>query len=382
MLSHEKTSSARNNGWFLLITATWGLLTGCANPSQPKPPSLHLPAKAQKPAAERVGDEVILTWTTPEKTTDKDPIRGAVTAVICRELPPTKSAPAGAPQCAPVAHKPVISGASRAVETLPPGLSSGAPRLLTYRIELQNAGGHSAGHSEAVLAAGGAAPPPTGTLTVTARREGAQIAWTKTSDPAPVRLVRTQISPAPVSRKADEANPQPMSFTGSKAQTAIVNLKTPDHLDADSGGVIDHTAQNGFAYSYIAERVDTVQLGGHTLELHSAMSPAATFTYRDVFPPKAPAGLVSVPGGGFGEAPSIDLSWDANSESDVLGYNVYRKDAGGGDYIRLNAAPIPASAFRDMTAEPGHSYLYRVTAVDQQHNESVPGDQIHETLRK
>ena len=87
-------------------------------------------------------------------------------------------------------------------------------------------------------------------------------------------------------------------------------------------------------------------------------------------------------GGGFNEAPSIDLSWDANLETDVAGYNVYRKDASSGEFMRLNAEPVSASAFRDMKAEAGHSYEYRVTAVDRQHNESEPSDVIRETLRK
>ena len=365
----------------LFALAGSGALAGCANPGQPRPPSLRLPEKAQKLAAERVADRVLLTWTTPEKTTDKEFIRGAVTAVVCRDITSLK---AGAPavSCVPVQRTPVQPGTIH-TETMPLDVTAGVPTLLTYRVELQNARGHSAGPSDPIFAAGGAAPPALGALAVSGRREGAQIAWiktTKTTGNASVRLVRTQIAPAP-ERRPDK-NAQPLSFTHTTTQATVVELKTPDRLDADPGGLIDPTAQNGYTYSYVGERVAAVTLSGHLLEMHSEPSAAAPFTYRDVFPPHAPVGLVSIPGGGFGQPASVDLSWDANLESDLLGYNVYRKDAAGGDFTRLNPEPVPASAFRDLTAQSGHSYIYRVTAVDQRHNESLPGDEIHETLRK
>ena len=369
---------------FLAVSVVAGF-TGCANPGQPHPPSLRLPSKAQKPGAQRIGDQVILTWTTSEKTTDKDPVRGSIIAVICRETTAAKPhEPTAVMPCTAVAHATVAPGTSRLSETLPPSLSSGPPRPLTYRIELENNRGRSAGRSEAVLAAGGAAPPPVGPLTLSGRREGVLIAWAKTSDSAPLRLVRTQITPAPQPRQSlpTDQKAQPLNLAGPPTQATVVELTTPDHAKADAGGVIDHAAQNQFTYSYTAERVATVDFGGHTLELHGAMSPAATFTYRNIFPPGAPEGLVSIAGGGFDQPQSIDLSWDANLETDLLGYNIYRKDAGAGDFTRLNPRPVPAAAFRDLAAESGHTYLYRVTAVDRQLNESAPGDAVRETLRK
>jgi fibronectin type 3 domain-containing protein len=89
---------------------------------------------------------------------------------------------------------------------------------------------------------------------------------------------------------------------------------------------------------------------------------------------------VLVPGGGFGESQSIDLAWDANLETDMLGYNVYRSEGAG--FVRLNAELVQAPAYRDMQVQPGHTYTYRVTAVDRRHNESVPGAEVQETLRK
>ena len=376
----------------ILLMALAGIsggLIGCANPGQPRPPSLRLPEKAQKVAAERVGDEVIVSWTTPAKTTDKDLIRGNVTAVICRDVTTFKAGSPTAVSCNPARKVTVAPGVSHA-ETIPADPATGPITLLAYRVELLNSHGRSAGTSDAAFVAGGAGPPPVGALTIRAQRQGALVMWRRSDDPALMHLTRTLVAAAPDAKPVARAvvvnkKPQPLGFAPTQANATVVTLEPPPHLNADPGGLIDHSAQNQTTYRYVAERVAAVEVSGHMLEMHGLPSPPATFTYRDVFPPSAPMGLVSVPGGGFGVAPSIDLSWDPNPETNVLGYNVYRREQGtGGDtaFLRLNAGLIPSSAFRDLRVEPGRSYVYRVTAVDQQHNESAPGGEINETLRK
>jgi hypothetical protein len=172
----------------------------------------------------------------------------------------------------------------------------------------------------------------------------------------------------------------PLSPGAPKAPPREVTLQA-DHTAADPAGMIDTTILDGNTYTYVAQRLQVIVLAGRTLEVRGDSSPVATFTYKDTFPPKPPTGLVLIPGGGFGEAPSIDLSWDANLERDMLGYNVYRSQDTAA-FTRLTAEPVPAPAFRDMHVEPGHKYTYRVTAVDQRRNESPAGPVVAETLRK
>ena len=45
------------------------LLTGCASPGTPRPPSLHLPRPVRNLQAMREGNRVLLQWTTPTDTT-------------------------------------------------------------------------------------------------------------------------------------------------------------------------------------------------------------------------------------------------------------------------------------------------------------------------
>jgi fibronectin type 3 domain-containing protein len=57
---------------------------------------------------------------------------------------------------------------------------------------------------------------------------------------------------------------------------------------------------------------------------------------------------------------------------------VYRKDAGGGAFVRLNKELIQDNSWRDTTARVGKRYIYAVTAVDQslRKNESALSDPV------
>jgi hypothetical protein len=140
-------------------------------------------------------------------------------------------------------------------------------------------------------------------------------------------------------------------------------------------------------YRYTARRVSTVSLGGHTLELRSAVSPPVTLAMRDTFPPAVPSGLEAVPGGATAADRSIDLSWTPDTDADLAGYFVYRQEVDPqgqvtGTVTRLNITPVVGPAYRDQTALAGHRYAYRVTAVDTAGNESVPSADVQETLRE
>jgi hypothetical protein len=209
------------------------------------------------------------------------------------------------------------------------------------------------------------------------------IEWQADAAQAVVELKRTlvatpagAVSDAPKAKQQKSLSP---FAPGSKEPAKEVVLRA-DAATKDMGGVTDNSVRDGDTYNYVAQRVSTVTVGSHKLELRSLASPVATFTFHDTFPPKAPTGLVLIPGGGFGEQPTIDLSWDANFETDVIGYNIYRSNGAG--FSKLNPEPVPVPAFRDTHVESGLQYAYRVTAVDKRQNESAPGATATETLRK
>ncbi len=87
----------------------------------------------------------------------------------------------------------------------------------------------------------------------------------------------------------------------------------------------------------------------------------------DVVAPAVPVSLSGV--GGQGD---ISLTWAHGTESDLLGYNVYRSTTSGGTYTRVNAVPTDrTSYYQDGGLEALTRYYYKVAAVDQSGNESA-----------
>jgi hypothetical protein len=380
---------------------------GCASPGPAQPPSLDLPEAVKDLTAERVGGEVRLHWTTPEKTTDHFAIKGPMTAELCRI---TVSA-APPPVCTVVKRLPVQPGVTKAADALPPALTTDPPALLAYRVQILNSHGRSTGPSPEAFAAAGAGPSPVDQLRATPTRDGAMLEWQQKDTTAVVELDRlpvapdgTVIEPAPpkaakssskltIKNQADKSKSQkPSTVTAPKPLQMTpptpteVKLRTPIQT-TDAGGTIDHTALMGETYRYTAARVRSVSLNGHALELHSLASPPVTIVMRNTFPPHAPSGLEAVPGGVTAADRSIDLSWTPNTDPDLAGYFVYRQDidskgVAAGTATRLNPTPVAGPAYRDQTAVTGRRYAYRVSAVDTAGNESAPSDAVQETLRE
>lgn len=94
----------------------------------------------------------------------------------------------------------------------------------------------------------------------------------------------------------------------------------------------------------------------------------------DILPPNPPSGLTALAGNA-----RVDLDWGNNTESDLLGYFVWRGTNSAGPYTKLNASVLATSAYADTTAANGTTYYYRVTAVDTSSNESAYSAQVSAT---
>jgi len=66
----------------------------------------------------------------------------------------------------------------------------------------------------------------------------------------------------------------------------------------------------------------------------------------------------------------IFLSWDANTQLNLRGYNVYRLDRYNNTIGRLNAGILSNNSYLDATAVPHATYEYRVTSVSRKNAES------------
>lgn len=75
--------------------------------------------------------------------------------------------------------------------------------------------------------------------------------------------------------------------------------------------------------------------------------------------PAAPTNLVAAAGDG-----SVTLNWDANTEGNLAGYNVYRSTLPESGYALLNSSLLSSPEFTDETVSNYTRYYYVVTAVD------------------
>ena len=123
--------------------------------------------------------------------------------------------------------------------------------------------------------------------------------------------------------------------------------------------------------------IRSVTTGG-AVAVESGPSEPACVTPVDTFPPAAPKGLQAVSGAG-----DINLSWDANTESDLAGYLVLRGDASGTALQAITPAPIAETRYRDAAVTQGARYVYAVVAVDRAKpaNTSPQSARVDETAR-
>jgi len=359
------------------------LLTGCASPGNPRPPSLHLPEKVADLAVLRIGDRIKIFWTPPTHTTDGVDINFPVTVEICRDpvLPPPAIRPARPvpTPCTSVQHFPAPAGPSTAEDILPPSLTA-LPRVaIAYRVRLLNPAGRSADPSVPVFIASGPAEPPVASFHATQTPPGVVLEWAPAPSESAVEVTRTLIlPPAPKPAAKPATKPLPIGKKTDPAAPVLLRPATPANGMLDTVPVVVSQPASQ-TVTYTAQRIALVELAGHPLQLRSEPTPLITLVLRDTFPPVPPRGLVSIPGT-LASQPTLDLSWDPNPEPDLAGYRVYRLDLAdpSSSPRLLTPQPLSGPAFRDSGVLPSHRYRYQVTAIDRTGNESAPSAPIED----
>lgn len=374
-LRARRRHAPRGEFFALLIVSqvAVSILAGCGMPGAPQPPSLNLPIPVNDLSGARTGGQVALTWTMPTKTTDKVLLKGIITVRVCRnETSAERCSIAATLQLAPGA-------ASTFTDPLPPALAAGPTRVLSYSVELVNRGGRSAGLSNPVEILAGEVPTAIENLTAETSKDGVLLRWAPAppgSSPVAIRLVRTLISPP--TKKTDQS-PPPQSPEPLEQNLLVESV---DHSDR----ALDSSIRFGETYVYRAQRVVRVTVGGSILELTSPLSPPLHIDAVNVFPPSAPNGLAAVATAGQnGSGPAIDLSWLPGAEANLAGYIVYRRDVGTSSaavaWQRISPAqPVVGPGYHDLNVQPGHTYAYCVTAIDQQGHESARSAEASDTV--
>jgi Abnormal spindle-like microcephaly-assoc'd, ASPM-SPD-2-Hydin len=68
---------------------------------------------------------------------------------------------------------------------------------------------------------------------------------------------------------------------------------------------------------------------------------------------------------------SVDLSWNASTSQDVIGYYVYRGTTSGGPYQKINSALDAGTTYTDVSVSDGGTYYYVATSVNSSYQESA-----------
>ncbi|MBV9147749.1 MAG: fibronectin type III domain-containing protein, partial [Acidobacteria bacterium] len=78
--------------------------------------------------------------------------------------------------------------------------------------------------------------------------------------------------------------------------------------------------------------------------------------------------------------PAIDVTWNANTDRDLAGYFVYRRRQDESRAVKLNQQPVPGPSYHDPQVQPGNTYFYSVSAIDERGNESKRSEEASEQV--
>ena len=152
--------------------------------------------------------------------------------------------------------------------------------------------------------------------------------------------------------------------------------RMPDQTTYNAGTVVTLTAVPNTGYSFTSWGGD---LGGSTNPTTITMDGNKTVSAAfdpDTTPPVAPVDLAATGGEAL-----IDLSWTANSESDLAGYNVYRSVTT--PVVLTNpingGTLVTSTSYQDIGLLPNTTYYYVVTAEDAAGNESPASNEANAT---
>jgi Abnormal spindle-like microcephaly-assoc'd, ASPM-SPD-2-Hydin len=108
---------------------------------------------------------------------------------------------------------------------------------------------------------------------------------------------------------------------------------------------------------------------------------SATLTFASDASPSTTADALTGTGT-TAPAYTVNLSWNASTSSDIVGYNVYRSNFGTacGSYAKLNSALNPSTSYGDSSVADGQTYCYVTTAVNGSNQESAYSAVVEATI--
>lgn len=331
------------------------VLVACGIQAPPQPPRIEQPQQVKDLQAVQTGKTIRLTFTRPVLATDGERLDKPVELELFRTI-----APAGQNPQPPDTHAdPWITILPHDIADYSQGPKIVYPFHLTAQ-DIQQRQGATYAFSVVVLTGGFRKHPHKGEPSDVAEAKIVNVAEPPQNlsvTPSQTELRLTWSRPG-----RSLAGGAPSNLSGYRVYVSQTGKTNSFQLLAQtsSNQYDDVTFQFGQQYFFYVSAVSTMD----GAQAESDPSPAVTIKPRDVFPPAVPQGLTAVYTAG-----AIDLLWNANTDADLAGYNVYKK-LDDKPFERVNPQLLPTPIFHDTAVAADKSYQYAVTAVDSAGNES------------
>jgi hypothetical protein len=251
-----------------------------------------------------------------------------------------------------------------AKDTLTNLLRPGSSGFAVYMVLAQGRNGKSFGLPNRVSVPLVPNLPPPRKLSANPVPTGIMISW-EPSGPVPNANKQTQYAYKIMRR-----------LQGAKDPVLVTQVKANDAANSFTDTGIEW--ENSYQYWIVP--VTLLQDGNRKGEIEGDDSPIVDVLAHDSFPPANPSGIEAV----YSPATTnsfIDITWTANTEPDLAGYNVYRRRENELP-VKINSDLIKTPRFPDPGVQPGKKYFYSVTAVDLRGNESGKSEERSETVPK
>lgn len=338
--------------------------SGCGTPGPPQPPSLNLAKPVSDLKATRTGDQIALSWTIPTETTDGANFTHRGQTKICRVLNQPRIAETRACSVVATLPNPPKQKTANAIVPVPPEASA-SQDYATFGVEVDNDRGRHAGLSNQVQV-------PTAPVS--------KLSGSPTTQITPDAVVVTEN----ITRQ-DEGLTQTLELRRSEKgapQESTVAWRTIE-LPSEEVANVELRDENFVwekTYAYRTVIVGSAKLpNGNTVMFDGAATAPIEVVVHDVFPPAVPTQVQAVfSGQPTGQQPSIDLTWNPAMDRDLAGYFVYRRLQNESTVTKLNQQLVTAPAYSDKTVQPGNTYVYSVSAVDERGNESKRSEEASE----
>ncbi len=307
-------------------------LTGCGYVGPIVPPSPELPKAVTDLAVIERGDQLVITFDTPPRTTDNLAIErfSEIELRIGPALSPFDFDRWAASSTAyelpiPPANDPDDPKPRPILKTIPASAWIGKRVDVFVRTAVKKSDRYSQWSNRIILQVGPPLQPPA--VEAKATKPGYMLTWPAEASGAHYEIFRQG-----------------------------PNEKTPLQIGtADVPLYVDNTSQWDVPYIYtVVAQKDSAE---------SLPSEPVHIIHADTFPPEIPASLTAL------AAPdSVEISWSRSPDADLKGYYIYRSVNGGAFERQGDLIGLPT--FSDRNVQHGKTYRYAVSAVDRKGNES------------